>query len=259
MARRPTTVSGPLVIRRDRPDQSPASAPTPRNTTRQAGCERTRPLAPLSQAPRPVVRTGEQHRESIETCVGARRYGGAPDELGTGGARRRGGRLGGRRRRSAPRSPQSGEPVTVRWFVGLGTGTQPEQIDAQETRRRGVQRQPRRHRAADRDRRQRGRLRHAGHPDRGRRRARHHRPDRHPRLELVRRPVPRPRAARRVDRLRPLGVRRGAGRVLAGGGRRADGAAVRRVPVGDLLQQGPVRRGRPRLPAGGVRRAVRRR
>ena len=30
-------------------------------------------------------------------------------------------------------SPQSGEPVTVRWFVGLGTGTQPEQIAAQET------------------------------------------------------------------------------------------------------------------------------
>ena len=29
--------------------------------------------------------------------------------------------------------PQSGEPVTVRWFVGLGTGTEPEQITAQET------------------------------------------------------------------------------------------------------------------------------
>jgi multiple sugar transport system substrate-binding protein len=28
--------------------------------------------------------------------------------------------------------PQSGEPVTVRWFVGLGTGTEPEQIPAQE-------------------------------------------------------------------------------------------------------------------------------
>ncbi len=28
--------------------------------------------------------------------------------------------------------PQSSEPVTVRWFVGLGTGTEPEQIDAQE-------------------------------------------------------------------------------------------------------------------------------
>ena len=28
--------------------------------------------------------------------------------------------------------PQSGEPVTVRWFVGLGTGTQPEQLDAQQ-------------------------------------------------------------------------------------------------------------------------------
>ena len=37
-----------------------------------------------------------------------------------------GGRVGAAR-------PQSGEPVTVRWFVGLGTGTEPEQIAAQET------------------------------------------------------------------------------------------------------------------------------
>ena len=29
-------------------------------------------------------------------------------------------------------SPQSGEPVTIRWFVGLGTGAEPEQIAAQE-------------------------------------------------------------------------------------------------------------------------------
>ena len=28
--------------------------------------------------------------------------------------------------------PQSGEPVTIRWFVGLGTGSQPEQLDAQQ-------------------------------------------------------------------------------------------------------------------------------
>jgi ABC-type glycerol-3-phosphate transport system substrate-binding protein len=27
--------------------------------------------------------------------------------------------------------PQSGEPVTIRWFVGLGTGTEPEQLEAQ--------------------------------------------------------------------------------------------------------------------------------
>ncbi|HET9666223.1 MAG TPA: hypothetical protein VFP09_05690, partial [Desertimonas sp.] len=28
--------------------------------------------------------------------------------------------------------PQSGEPVTVRWFVGLGTGAEVEQLQAQE-------------------------------------------------------------------------------------------------------------------------------
>jgi multiple sugar transport system substrate-binding protein len=28
--------------------------------------------------------------------------------------------------------PQSGEPVTIRWFVGLGTGTEPEQLEAQQ-------------------------------------------------------------------------------------------------------------------------------
>ena len=80
-----TTIHGPLVAARIDPNQSPASAPTPRNTTRQMGCERSRPPAPLSQAPRPVVRTGEQHRESIETCVGARRY----KAVATGGSARR--------------------------------------------------------------------------------------------------------------------------------------------------------------------------
>ena len=157
-------------------------------------------------------------------------------------------------------SPQSGEPVTVRWFVGLGTGAEPEQITAQETvveefnaSQDAIELQIE---IVDNER----RLRDAGDPDRRRRRTGHHRPDRHPRVELF--------AGQFLD-LEPLVESTGFD--LSGYDEaqvefwREDGrCAHRRLPFGVfpsaiVLQHGPLRRGRPRLPAGRLRRAVRRR
>ena len=68
-----------------------------------------------------------------QTSVCARRHnGGAPRRIGTAVLAAAAIVIGRRRRRSARPEPQSGEPVTVRWFVGLGTGAEPEQLDAQQ-------------------------------------------------------------------------------------------------------------------------------
>ena len=126
--------------------------------------------------------------------------------------------------------PQSGEPVTVRWFVGLGTGTEPEQIDAQEqlveefnASQDAIELQIE---IVDNE---------VAYETLATQIAAGDAPD-----------IIGPIGIRgsnyfagnfldlepldRVDRLRPVGVRRGPGGVLAGGRRCADGPAVRRVP-----------------------------
>ena len=128
--------------------------------------------------------------------------------------------------------------------------------------RRGLQRRPGEQGQdlpVHRDLRQQGRGRPAGHPDRGRQPAGHHRPGGRGRPQHLPRQPARREAAHRVAQVRHDEVRPGTGRLLRHRqGRRHDRRPVRDLSVVHLLQQEGVRRGQAAVPAGQVRRAVRR-
>ena len=140
--------------------------------------------------------------------------------------------------------------VVVRWFVGLGAGGQPQQlqteaefVDAYNNVAEG-----RLHRPRDLQQQRRGE--HPQDPDRRGQRAGHHRAGRRRGPEPLPRPAPRPAAAHRQDRLQRRRRRPQARRLLqARRGRRHDRRPVRDLPVVPVLQQGPLRRGRPAVPA----------
>ena len=150
----------------------------------------------------------------------------------------------------------AGGRTVVKWYVGLGTGGDPKQIDVQRKvvdkfnksqNRIYVALQIVDNRVASHD---------AGHPDRRGQRARHRRPGRHRRPRHVRRQLSGPGAVHRGQWRRPERVRSGRRQRLQPARPGPDRHAVRRLPVVRVLQQGPVRRGRLALSAAELRRAV---
>ena len=83
----------------------------------------------------------------------------------------------------------------------------------------------------------------------------HRRAGRHRRRERVPRPVARPRAAHRQDRLRPEPVPRATPSTSTSRRRGPGRHPVRDLPVGPVLQEEPVRGGRSQRAAARVRRA----
>ena len=160
--------------------------------------------------PRSLDRPRERRRHPVAACVRRRHDAhGAERRRSEPGRRarppRRAGRdadPGHRHPRAVAAGPGPNGGTVVRWFVGLGAGTQPAAPRAREGlgRRRTT---PRRRTSTSRSRSsttrsRRGQLKTA---DRRRQRAGHHRPGRHRGTQPLPRPAARPRAARRVDRL----------------------------------------------------------